>query len=67
MRSTMRATCYMTDDTLGHLTKIVAEQYAWEMYLCLLDLLQGALDGQHVAREAAKVIVAKVAACECKE
>jgi hypothetical protein len=55
------------DSSRELLSKIVAENYAWELYLIVQDFLQGSVEGKYQAEAAAKVIVAKVAAGECKE
>jgi hypothetical protein len=55
------------DASREYLTRIVAEQYAWEMFLIIQDMLQGSVDGQYQAQAAGKVLVAKIAAGECRE
>ena len=55
------------DSSREILTRIVAEQYAWELFLIVQDLLQGSVEGQYQAQAAGKVLVAKIAAGECRE
>jgi hypothetical protein len=64
--SSLKIASILTDDPIEYCTKVVAEQYAWELYLVALDLLEGSIDGRYRAEAAAKVIVAKVAALETK-
>ena len=66
IRGSLNITSTLTADPIEYCTKVVAEQWAWGMYLCLLDLLEGSIDGRYQAEAAAKVLVAKVAALETK-